>query len=80
MYRTVAMLLMLALSMILGQEPIAQRSTILVNTVKRGDLVQMVRGLGVFKAERTAEVTSLRPRLEQSRRDRKRWLTPATGS
>jgi len=44
-----------------GREPIAQKSTLVVSTVKRGELAQMVRGLGVLKAERTAEVKIAEP-------------------
>src|SRR5262245_1988345 len=56
MYRTVAVLLMLVPGVMIGQEPVVQKSALQLNTVKRGDLIQMVRGLGVLKAERTAEV------------------------
>ena len=56
MYRTLAVLLMLVPGVMTGQEPIVRKSALQVNTVKHGDLIQMVRGLGVLKAERTAEV------------------------
>jgi len=51
-----ATLLILPTFVMFAQTPVAQRSAILVNTVKRGDVVQVVRGLGVLKAQRLAEV------------------------
>ena len=56
MYRIVLTLLLLQSALPAGQEPTAQRATLVLSTVKRGDLVQMVRGLGVLKEERIAEV------------------------
>jgi len=39
-----------------GQEPAVERSAIWSDTVKRGDLPVMVRGLGVLAADKTAEL------------------------
>src|SRR5262249_47650405 len=39
-----------------GQEAVVQKSTIWVDTVKRGEMTRAVRGLGVLAANRTAEV------------------------
>jgi HlyD family secretion protein len=57
MHRTVLTLLLLQAIGSGGQEATAQKAALLVSTVKHGDLAQMVRGLGVLKDERTAEVT-----------------------
>jgi len=39
-----------------GQEPAVERSAIWSDTVKRGELPVMVRGLGVLAADKTAEL------------------------
>ena len=39
-----------------GQEPAVERSAIWSDTVKRGDLPIMLRGLGVLAADKTAEI------------------------
>src|SRR5262245_36335050 len=39
-----------------GQEAVVQKSTIWVDTVKRGEMTRSVRGLGVLAANRIAEV------------------------
>ena len=39
-----------------AQEPIARKSTILLNTVRRGDVHEMVRGLGALKGSGLAEL------------------------
>src|SRR6266849_5732388 len=39
-----------------GQEPAVERSAIWSDTVKRGELPVMVRGLGVIAADKTAEL------------------------
>ena len=51
-------LLMAALSSapILGQEPVVEASRIWSDTVKRGDMVREVRGLGTVKGRRTVEL------------------------
>jgi hypothetical protein len=41
----------------LGQEAVVQKSTIWIDTVKRGDMTRTVRGLGVLAANRIAEVS-----------------------
>jgi len=56
MYLALAAFLILPTFVMFAQEPIVQRSTILVNTVKRGDVLRMVRGLGVLKTQRSAEI------------------------
>jgi hypothetical protein len=40
-----------------GQEAVVQKSTIWLETVKRGDMTRAVRGLGVLTAGRSAEVS-----------------------
>src|SRR5262245_43283001 len=56
MYRALAAILIMPAFLMFTQEPIIQRSTILLSTVKRGDVVQMVRGLGELKARRLVEI------------------------
>ena len=56
MYQVVAVVLMPVL-LLLGQEPLVQLSAIWVDTVKRGNIVRMARGLGVLTATRKAEIT-----------------------
>jgi HlyD family secretion protein len=54
-----------------GQEAVVQKSTIWIDTVKRGDMTRAVRGLGVLAGNRIAEIsipeTQAQPiKLEQS--------------
>jgi HlyD family secretion protein len=46
----------LAAAALFGQEPIVERSSIWADTVKRGDMQVMVRGLGVLATNKTAEL------------------------
>jgi HlyD family secretion protein len=50
-----------------GQEAVVQKSTIWLETVKRGDMTRAVRGLGVLTAGRSAEVSVPETQAEQIR-------------
>src|SRR5438309_2375173 len=55
--RTAALVVTSFLAAVLfGQEPTVERSSIWSDTVKRGDMPIMVRGLGVLGANKTAEL------------------------
>jgi hypothetical protein len=50
-----------------GQEPIVQKSTIWLDTVKRGDMARAVRGLGVLAAKSIAELSIAETQIQEVR-------------
>jgi HlyD family secretion protein len=57
MLRALAVVLVAPALLMLTQEPaVIQKSTVMISTVKRGDVIQMVRGQGEITAQRLAEI------------------------
>jgi HlyD family secretion protein len=56
MHRFVAALVLIPIGVMLAQEPLVELSNLRVDTVKRGDIVRMVRGLGMLTDARSAVV------------------------
>jgi HlyD family secretion protein len=79
MYRTVAAILTLSAGWMSGQEPIVHRSEIWVDTVKRGDIARMVRGLGVLAAQRTVELKIPQPQAQEVKAGQKAVIDTGRG-
>src|SRR5260370_26583343 len=50
------MTIVLGAALMFGQEAVLRRSTIWIDTVKRGDMTRVVRGLGTLAENRAAEL------------------------